>query len=257
MARYRVPSGKASLVLRVAAAGVMLSPSQRQGVSSQGFLGPQLFPGPQPGPVTLNPSCAQPCPCSSEELGPGSALGRSWGALCGPSPHPSIQCPQDSGPRADLGSFPFTALELLLCPELPPGLGPFQAGLASLIREALSPQCRRTQGPRGGAPAGGDAGAAAPWKTVAAPCRPELSLTTRTSSHALWFPPTELKTRVCAETCLGILRSFICSCRNSEATRIPLSRQMAEGTMVHADDGIVFSTEKKLSIKPREGREGT
>lgn len=245
MVHYRVPSGQASLVHRVAAAGVMLSPSQRRGVSSQGFLGPRLFPGPRPGPVTLNPSCARPCPCSSEELGPGSALGRSWGALYGPSPHPSIQCPQDSGPRADLGSFPFTAPELLLHPELPPGLGPFQAGLASLVPEALAPQCRRTRGLRGGASLGGDAGATAPQKTVAAPCRPELSLTTRTSSHALWFPPRELKTRVRAETCLGILRSFIHSCQNSEATRIPLSRQMAEGTVVHADDGIVFSTEKK------------
>ena len=76
-------------------------------VSSQGFLGPRLFPGPQPGPVTLNPSCTRTCSCSSEVLGLGSGLWRNWGGSVW------TECPQDSVLRAGLGSSPFTALELL------------------------------------------------------------------------------------------------------------------------------------------------
>ena len=64
MARYRVPSGQVSLVHQVAAAGVMLSASQRRGVSSQGFLGPRLFPGPRPGLRRAGPGV-----CFGEELG--------------------------------------------------------------------------------------------------------------------------------------------------------------------------------------------
>lgn len=93
-------------------------------------------------------------------------------------------------------------------------------------------------------PLQGDGGAVAPRKTVVAPCRPELSLTTRFSSRALGFLPTELKTRVHTETCLGTPRQLYPQLPKLGSNQEALE-QMAEGTVVHADDRVVFSTGEK------------
>lgn len=94
------------------------------------------------------------------------------------------------------------------------------------------------------APLQGDGGAAAPRKTVAAPCRPELSLTTGFSSRALGFLPTEPKTRVHTETCLDTPQQLYPQLPKLGSNQEALE-QMAEGTVVHTDDRVVFSTGEK------------
>lgn len=85
-----------------------------------------------------------------------------------------------------------------------------------------------------------------PWPLgrVATPHRPELSLTTQFSTHALWFLPTELKMRVNTETCLSTLWQLYPQLPKLRSNQDDLE-QMAEATVVHADDGVVLSPGKK------------
>jgi hypothetical protein len=47
-----------------------------------------------------------------------------------------------------------------------------------------------------------------------------------------------------------VYRSFIHNCQNMEATKMSFSEWIDKWTMAHLDNGLLFSTKKKWTIKP-------
>ena len=65
--------------------------------------------------------------------------------------------------------------------------------------------------------------------------------------------PKKLKTCVHTKNKhTDVCSSFICNFQNLEATKMSFSRWKNKYTVIHPDNGILFSTEKKRAIRPWE-----
>ena len=64
--------------------------------------------------------------------------------------------------------------------------------------------------------------------------------------------PKQLKTYIHTKTCTRVYSSCIHSCQNLETAGMSFSEWMNKWIVVHTDNGTLFSTKKKWTIKPWE-----
>ena len=63
--------------------------------------------------------------------------------------------------------------------------------------------------------------------------------------------PKELKTYAPSKTyTLILVAALFINAKNLEATKMSFSRPMDKSTVLHPDNGILFSAEKKWAVKP-------
>ena len=84
------------------------------------------------------------------------------------------------------------------------------------------------------------------------------TLTVWCSNHTPWYSPKWIENLCFYKNLhLDIYSSFIQNCQSLEATKMSFSRPMDKSTVLHPDNGILFSAEKKWAVKPWKDMEKT
>lgn len=81
------------------------------------------------------------------------------------------------------------------------------------------------------------------------------SLTVQFTSYAPWYYPSGLKVKPHNNLHMNVQCTFILNCQNLEATKMFFIRWMGKQTLIHPDNGILFSDEKEWTIKPWKSME--